>query len=151
MNQRTAVSIVVIMVAIFGIGILHPQLHTASAGSGIVQRVQAASVSSLTKADSVVFVAGAGNETLQTFALGVSGFQYTPKEIRVKQGTKVRIEGDPNTLRGCMLVVNIEGYDISKPIRAGDNVIEFTADKAGTFPIYCNMGLGNGKLIVEAG
>jgi plastocyanin domain-containing protein len=151
MNQRTAVSIVVIVAAIFGIGLLHPQLHSASPGSGIVQRVQAASVSSLTKSDSAVFVASAGNESLQTFTLGVSGFQYTPKEIRVKQGTKVRIEGDPNTLRGCMLVVNIEGYDISKPIRTGDNVIEFTADKVGTFPIYCNMGLGNGKLIVDAG
>jgi len=151
MDQRTAVSVFVIMVVIFGIGILHPQLHTAGPGSGNVQRVQVPVVSSLPQPDNPASRANAGNETLQTFTLGVSGFQYMPNEIRVKQGTKVRIEGDPNTLRGCMLVVNIEGYDISKPIRAGDNVIEFTADKAGTFPIYCNMGLGNGKLVVDAG
>ena len=72
-----------------------------------------------------------------------------PAEIRVKQGTKVRIEGDTNTLVGCMSTVNIDGYEISKYIESGDNVIEFTADTAGTFPIHCNMGMGNGKLIVE--
>jgi plastocyanin domain-containing protein len=67
----------------------------------------------------------------------------------VKQGTTVRIEGDPATLTGCMSTVNIDGYGISKHITAGDNVITFTADTAGTFPIHCNMGMGNGRLIVE--
>jgi plastocyanin len=90
-----------------------------------------------------------GSGTTQTFTLGYKNGRYNPSEIRVNLGTKVRIEGDPNTLRGCMLVVNIEGYGISKPIRTGDNVIEFTADKAGTFPIYCNMGIGDGRLVVE--
>lgn len=93
--------------------------------------------------------AGTGSGQAQTIQLSYNGFQYSPAEIRVKLGTKVRIEGDPKTLRGCMLVVNIGGYDVSKAIRAGDNVIEFTADKVGTFPIYCNMGIGDGKLIVE--
>ena len=69
--------------------------------------------------------------------------------IRVKQGTTVRIEGDPTSLSGAMAVVNITGYDLSKFIRPDDNVIQFVADKAGTFPIHCNMGMGNGKLIVE--
>lgn len=94
---------------------------------------------------------GAGTGQTETISLSYDGFQYSPAEIRVKQGTNVRIEGDPATLRGCMLVVNIGGYGISKAIRSGDNVIEFTADKAGTFPIYCNMGIGDGKLIVESG
>jgi len=93
---------------------------------------------------------GAGTEQVQTIQLSYNGVQYSPAEIRVKLGTKVRIEGDPTTLRGCMLVVNIGGYDVSKAIREGDNVIEFTADKAGTFPIYCNMGIGDGRLIVES-
>jgi Cupredoxin-like domain len=74
--------------------------------------------------------------------------QYDPAVISVKQGTIVRIEGDPKTLSGCMAVVDIPGYDISKLIRQGDNVIEFTADKTGTFPMYCDMGIGNGRLVV---
>jgi plastocyanin len=92
---------------------------------------------------------GAGTGATRTVTLGFDGIQYTPAEIRVKQGTKLRIEGDPATLTGCMTTVNIEGYGIRKYIRAGDNVIEFTADKTGTFPIHCNMGMGNGRLIVE--
>jgi plastocyanin len=94
---------------------------------------------------------GTGTGQTETISLSYDGFQYSPAEIRVKQGTNVRIEGDPATLRGCMLVVNIGGYNVSKAIRSGDNVIEFTADKVGTFPIYCNMGIGDGKLIVESG
>lgn len=90
----------------------------------------------------------AGPGTQETIVLKSIGGQYDPGVINVKKGTKVRIEGDPRTLSGCMAVVNIEGYGISKLILPGDNVIEFTADKTGTFPMYCDMGIGNGKLVV---
>lgn len=69
--------------------------------------------------------------------------------IRVKQGTTVRIEGDPTSLSGAMAVVNITGYDISKFIRPDDNVIQFVAYKTGTFPMECDMGIGDDRLVVE--
>ena len=95
-------------------------------------------------------IPGAGKGVVETFTLTSNGGQYDPAVIRVKQGTNVRIEGDPKTLSGCMAVVNIGGdYGISKRITSRDNVIEFTADKTGTFPMYCDMGIGNGKLLVE--
>ncbi len=96
-------------------------------------------------------IPGAGKEgVVETFTLTASGGQYDPAVIRVKQGTTIRIEGDPKTLSGCMAVVNIGGdYRISKLISREDNVIEFIADKTGTFPMYCDMGIGNGKLLVE--
>lgn len=74
---------------------------------------------------------------------------YMPKEIRVKAGTKVRIEGDTETLTGGMDTVIIDGYNIRKVIAPGDNMMEFVADKTGTFKMYCANGMGNGKLIVE--
>jgi plastocyanin domain-containing protein len=74
---------------------------------------------------------------------------YVPKVIKAKVGTKIRIEGDPNTLVGGMDTIIIDGYDLRKKISANDNVIEFTADKAGEFDMYCANGMGNGKLIVE--
>jgi plastocyanin domain-containing protein len=95
-------------------------------------------------------IPGTGKGVVESFTLTSSGGQYDPAVIRVKQGTIVRIEGDPKTLAGCMAVVNIGGdYGISKLITSSDNVIEFTADKTGTFPMYCDMGIGNGKLLVE--
>jgi len=93
--------------------------------------------------------AGIGSGTVETFALKSIGGQYDPAVIRVKQGTTVRIDGDPQTLSGCMAVVNIQGYGISKLIRQNDHIIEFTANQKGTFPMYCNMGIGNGRLVVE--
>jgi len=92
---------------------------------------------------------GASTGVVKSVRLASLNGQYDPAVISVKQGTTVRIEGDPQTLSGCMAVVNIAGYGISKLILQGDNVIEFTADKPGTFPMYCDMGIGNGRLVVE--
>lgn len=85
-----------------------------------------------------------------TFKLSVSPeYVYTPQLMKVKAGTKVRIEGDPKTLTGSMDTLIIDGYNLSKKIKEGDNVIEFTADKKGEFKVHCANGMGNGKLIVE--
>jgi len=92
---------------------------------------------------------GTGTGAVKSFTLKSIDGQYDPAVISVKQGTTVRIEGDPKTLSGCMAVVNIQGYGVSKLITSADNVIEFTADKTGSFPINCDMGIGNGKLVVE--
>jgi plastocyanin len=142
MDKTMTAALAVIIVSVVAILVLSP----ASAGAGNALKAQVAGSVSPPQPGSAP---AAGNGTTQTFTMGFNGYQYTPAEIRVKQGTKVRIEGDANTLVGCMSTVNIDGYGISKYIRAGDNVIEFTADTAGTFPIHCNMGMGNGKLIVE--
>jgi plastocyanin len=91
---------------------------------------------------------GTGTGAVKSFTLKSIDGQYDPAVISVKQGTTVRIEGDPKTLSGCMEVVNIQGYGISKQITSADNVIEFTADKTGTFPMSCDMGIGNGRLVV---
>jgi len=140
MDKTITAAIAVIIVAVVAILVLNP----ASAGIGNVSKVPSAGTTTLQPG-----APAGGTGTTQTINLGFSGNQYSPAEIRVKQGTKLRIVADPSTLTGCMTTVNIDGYGISKYIRAGDNVIEFTADKAGTFPIHCNMGMGNGKLIVE--
>jgi plastocyanin domain-containing protein len=91
---------------------------------------------------------GTGAGAVQTFTLKSVDGQYDPAVISVKQGTTVRIEGDPKTLSGCMAVVNIQGYGVSKLITSADNVIEFTADKTGSFPMNCDMGIGNGRFVV---
>jgi plastocyanin len=141
MDKTITAALAVIIIAIVAMLVLNP----ASAGTANALKTPLAGSTSLSQVGS----SAAGTGTTQTFTLGFNGNQYTPAEIRVKQGTKVRIEGDTNTLVGCMSTVNIDGYGISKYIRAGDNVIEFTADTAGTFPIHCYMGMGNGRLVVE--
>lgn len=74
---------------------------------------------------------------------------YSPKVIKVKAGTKVRIEADPNTLTGSMGTLIIDELNLSKEITSGDNVLEFIADKKGKYRMHCANGMGNGTLIVE--
>lgn len=141
MDRIIAAACGIIVVSIVAILILAP----AGAGSGAAIAAAGKGSSSLDQQSP----AAPGTGTTQMFKLGYANGRYDPSEIRVKQGTKVRIEADPSTLTGCMTTVNIDGYGISKYIASGDNVIEFTADKTGTFPIHCNMGMGGGTLVVE--
>ncbi|MEK7067499.1 MAG: plastocyanin/azurin family copper-binding protein [Patescibacteria group bacterium] len=97
---------------------------------------------------------GDGSEP-EEVVVNVSGkkFSFTPAEIRVKQGQKVKInftnaEGFHNLV--------IDEFNVSTPqINAGASAsIEFTANKTGTFSYYCSVAnhrqLGmEGKLIVE--
>lgn len=148
MENRTMWAIGVIVGAVF-LTMHAGHIGAVISGAKPASVVQTLDSGSLSKPGAAGSSGIIGNGTVETFTLKSNGGQYVPEEIRVKQGTKVRIEGDPRTLAGCMEVVNIEGYGISKRISPGDNVIEFTADKTGTFPIYCNMGIGNGRLVVE--
>jgi plastocyanin len=148
MEERAVWAIIVVVGAVFltmHAGHISAVVSGAKTTTPIVQTVTTGSQSQ----SGSTGIPGTGKVVVETVRLTSNGGQYDPAVIRVKQGTTVRIEGDPKTLSGCMAVVNIQGYGISKLITARDNVIEFTADKTGTFPLYCDMGIGNGKLIVE--
>ncbi len=66
---------------------------------------------------------------------------YTP--ISVVAGTPVKwtISATKKTLTSCNRTIEIPEYDIEKTLSAGDNVIEFTPTKAGTFTYTCWMGM----------
>lgn len=85
-----------------------------------------------------------------TIPIKVVGGYYDPREIRVKQGTRVKLVMDVNSFTGCMRVFNIWGLNQKLSISAGSNVLEFTADTPGTYRTSCSMGMGDGRFIVEA-
>jgi len=108
----------------------------------------------------LVGVAGAMPATAQEAAAGfreikmtAGNYEFSPAEITVKKGDKVRLV---ITATDRKHGIKIEGYDIDQVLNVGDpTIIEFTADKAGTFEfkcsVYCGMGHRKmkGKLIVE--
>jgi plastocyanin domain-containing protein len=77
----------------------------------------------------------------------VNGY-YEPRTITIKQGSRVRLDLDPNTFVGCMSVFNIWGLNLRKFVSANDHVLEFVAQQPGTYRISCNMGMGDGRLII---
>lgn len=74
---------------------------------------------------------------------------YSPQTIKVKLGTKVRIEGDLETLSGGMDTVIIDDLNVYQKISKENNIVEFTANKIGKFRMRCANNMGNGSLIVE--
>ncbi|MBI4262035.1 cupredoxin domain-containing protein [Candidatus Uhrbacteria bacterium] len=88
-----------------------------------------------------------------TVSLSGKNFSFSQKEIRVKRGARVLVNfTSENGFHDWV----IDAFNLrTKKLNTGEaDVIEFTADKAGTFDYYCSVGnhrqMGMvGKLIVE--
>lgn len=87
------------------------------------------------------------------FVVTGKGFSFDPKEIKVKKGDRVKVTF--KNAEGFHDWVLDEFNVATKQISAGqEEVVEFTADKTGTFEYYCSVGkhrqMGmKGNLIVE--
>lgn len=86
-------------------------------------------------------------------AVTVGDSRFAPEQVEVVQDDLVRI-----TLRSTDLThsFNVDEYRIARRIPAGGTtVVEFRADRVGTFPFYCNIssepghGERRGQLIVR--
>ncbi len=64
-------------------------------------------------------------------------------DIIVQKGMKVRliINAPKKYLTGCNNVVMINEFNIKKELKEGENVIEFTPDKVGTYSMNCWMSM----------
>ena len=93
--------------------------------------------------------AAPANSKVQEVTLTVQGGNYMPNPIRVKKGVPVRITADLSSVRGCASGIVIPEFGIRKTMRSGDNTIEFTPGKSGTFSFSCSMGMYRGTIIVE--
>ncbi|MBI4098762.1 MAG: cupredoxin domain-containing protein [Candidatus Magasanikbacteria bacterium] len=91
--------------------------------------------------------------TTKSFTITASQWAFSPNTITVKQGDLVRLRVNSiDVSHGLM----IPDYDINKVLNPGETVlIEFTADKKGTFSFRCSVQCGGGHpdmkgtLIVE--
>ncbi|HEY6274250.1 MAG TPA: cupredoxin domain-containing protein [Terriglobales bacterium] len=80
-------------------------------------------------------------------------YEFSPNPIRVKKGERVRLI---ITATDRDHGIKIEAFNVEQKLKKGVPImVEFTADKAGTFPFKCSVhcGLGHGgmkgTLIVE--
>ena len=94
-------------------------------------------------------LAQTGSDGAQEVALTVQGANYYPNPIRVKIGVPVRLVADMNSVTGCSRSIVIPDFGVSKTVSAGDNIIEFTPDKSGTFGFSCSMNMYRGTIVVE--
>lgn len=85
----------------------------------------------------------------QVVEMRVTNSGFVPNTLKIKKGVPVKwvVKGDQ--LSGCTNKIIVPSLKISKPLRAGDNIIEFLPTKTGTIPFSCWMGMVKGKFIVE--
>ena len=70
-------------------------------------------------------------------------FDLDYEDILVQKGIPVQmiIHVDPQYLTGCNHAIEIKDFQITKTLEEGDNVIEFTPKKVGTYTYTCWMNM----------
>jgi len=114
--------------------------------------------------------AQAATEQVKIVAMTARKYEYSPNEIHLKKGTRVQLKIHPlDRTHGFKISLYPEGADQSGPPglkfdapqdswkieKDKERMIEFVAERAGTYPFKCSVfcGLGHGrmrgKLVVE--
>lgn len=95
----------------------------------------------------------ARGEVIREFEVLMERYRYTPSLFRVKKGERVRFH---LRSRDVMHGFHITGYELDAVVHPKKSAtLEFTADRAGVFPVKCSVVCGNlhtimqGKLVVE--
>lgn len=85
---------------------------------------------------------------VQYATLSFENYEYKMEPAVLKAGVPVRLEVDLKTVYGCMRDVVINDFGVRKYVSEGNNIIEFTPDKTGTFWVVCSMNMGRGQFTV---
>jgi len=85
----------------------------------------------------------------QEISMTVDYSGYTPSVFKLKKGVPVKWIIDGTKASGCTSEVIVPDLGIRESLKPGNNIIEFTPQKAGTINFSCWMGMVRGKFIVE--
>jgi heme/copper-type cytochrome/quinol oxidase subunit 2 len=80
--------------------------------------------------------------TAKPFSITMHRYAFEPPRIEVNQDDLVKIELRSEDIAHSL---TIDEYRIAKRVNPGQPVtFEFRADRAGTFPYYCNLQIDDG-------
>lgn len=89
-------------------------------------------------------------ENVQTAELKISGGEYQPAAISVRQGVPLQLHVTRDEKPGCGDVLAIPSQNISRPIPVNQvTTIEFTPQTAGDLEFTCGMNMMRGKIVVQ--
>ena len=96
--------------------------------------------------NSAIMSTVAGEEQQVTTSL--DGGRYSPIAVQAGVPVKWTIEAGAEDLNGCNREMIIPEYNIQQELQPGENVIEFTPTKTGTFGYSCWMGMVRSSITV---
>lgn len=134
-----------VLVVVMGISMFQNGLALSGINTGIgVAQSEAAQAGGKTENTQPAKSAAAqapSDDNIQEITSELTGYGYPA--ITVKAGIPVKwtISAPKGSLNGCNSRLIIPEYKIEKQLAAGDNVIEFTPARTGTFTYSCWMGM----------
>lgn len=136
MNRNIIIG--VIALAVVGIGAAMLLKNAPSQTTAPMTQTQVTQAPAETTSDPNATGSAVSAETKEFTVTGVN-FKFDPKIITVKKGDKVKITF--KSLGGFHDFV-IDELNVRTPVveTGKDAIVEFTADKIGTFEYYCSVG-----------
>ncbi len=102
------------------------------------------------QAGQIVETPAINSDGVQEIVTTLSPNRYAPITVVAGIPVKWTIQAEKGTVNGCNNRIIIPEYKIEKTLKVGDNVIEFTPEKTGTFAYSCWMGMIRSKITVVA-
>src|SRR3989344_3961229 len=138
--------IILILFVIFLVGCAGKSNDVSNAGSGEIS-------GAIQEQDGDDASGIIGQDTIKEFTITAKRFEFNSNEITVNNGDRVRLK---ITSMDVTHGFSLPSFNINKNLKPGEEVIiEFTADKTGTFTFACSVVCGsghgsmNGRLIVK--
>lgn len=90
-----------------------------------------------------------GAKEVQEVTIVIAG-GYQPSEVKLKKGVPARLRFVRKDTGGCAEQLLIPDFGVKQALPGlTETVVEFTPDKAGTFPFTCGMKMMKGTLVVN--
>ncbi len=89
------------------------------------------------------------SEQAQLAAMDLTYRGYVPNVLYLKKGVPVKWVINVKEMSGCTDEILLHGYNISKKLNYGENIIEFTPKETGEIRFSCWMKMVWGKFIVN--
>lgn len=101
------------------------------------------------KSDTAPVQKQTASQVEQTITMNVTSSGFEPSVFKIKQGVPVRWVINGVNVSGCTSTIIVPSFNISKNLKYGENVVQFTPQKSGEIAFSCGMGMVRGKFIVE--
>lgn len=85
---------------------------------------------------------------VQYVTSSVTGGGYEPIQVQKGLPVKWTLKAPSGSLTSCNNAIVIPEYNLQIKLKTGDNLIEFTPDKSGTFAFSCWMGMVRSAITV---
>ncbi|MEK7185844.1 MAG: plastocyanin/azurin family copper-binding protein [Patescibacteria group bacterium] len=152
MNRNLLIGIIVVAVLVVGAAML---LKTSPSSQNVTDtQTQVTVIPTEAITEDPSSTGSAEATEVKEFTVSGSPFKYDIKEIKVKKGDKVKITFKSTAGTHDFVIDEFDGAKTAVLNPGEEEVVEFTADEAGSFEYYCSVGnhraMGmKGKLIVE--